>query len=568
MSPFPVSLGRLSVLLYVPFLPLGLAADVVDVTDIGIFSQLAPCAASALSWAVNRESSASSCSGATQLQSCVCSNSAISNKVLATMTTDLTSSCGGPATDDINSAKQVYTKFCNPDSTITFPSPTTNIVNAYITELSEMQYMAPCAQSGLSAAVMGQVGFTAIYTRVFQDGSLTTSGKMSKCPKDADRYAPCVCSKPHVTSSVSNALVSSIKYYCSNTEDLSFAQTFYHEYCAMNNGTTSFAVPSGPPGDMTYYISALPQFQSLRGCAQTAVGSAFEYQTMSLCAPGPQALASCICIKSGMKSLVSSSLTSSVKYYCSSTATADVTSALSVLEYYCSAAESKVVATVAQSVAESYPTVESRTGPTSSNPTQTSSSTGSVGGGDNSGNKSSDNNSSSTTQGGSKVSQTAIIAAGVLGAVVAIGAIGALGWFIRRKKLKKEAEKDNNPGTSPPDRPIYEYHGTPELGGDNTHGPMGVSKPGVVVTTRPELGGGQQQQHYSELAPQHQYKPELGDNASVYSYGAPQELASPVNGYQPPPFSNGRPVQELPGMGWQSGPVETYEMDAQPARRQ
>lgn len=72
---------------------------------------------------------------------------------------------------------------------------------------------------------------------------------MSKCPKDADRYAPCVCSKPHVTSSVSNALVSSIKYYCSNTEDLSFAQTFYHEYCAMNNGTTSFAVPSGPPGD-------------------------------------------------------------------------------------------------------------------------------------------------------------------------------------------------------------------------------------------------------------------------------------------------------------------------------
>jgi hypothetical protein len=55
------------------------------------------------------------------------------------------------------------------------------------------------------------------------------------------------------------------------------------------------------------------------------------------------------CIKQGVSGLVSTSITSSVKYYCSSTATEDIASALSVFGFYCSAARKEVVVTVAES---------------------------------------------------------------------------------------------------------------------------------------------------------------------------------------------------------------------------
>jgi hypothetical protein len=53
-------------------------------------------------------------------------------------------------------------------------------------------------------------------------------------------------------------------------------------------------------------------------------------QSSDLCPSGPQALASCVCLKDGMLSEVSKTITSSVKYECSSTATEDVASALAV----------------------------------------------------------------------------------------------------------------------------------------------------------------------------------------------------------------------------------------------
>jgi hypothetical protein len=53
-------------------------------------------------------------------------------------------------------------------------------------------------------------------------------------------------------------------------------------------------------------------------------------QTRDLCPEGPQALASCVCIKEGMTAELLKVLTSSVKYSCDSTATEDVSSAVSV----------------------------------------------------------------------------------------------------------------------------------------------------------------------------------------------------------------------------------------------
>lgn len=49
-----------------------------------------------------------------------------------------------------------------------------------------------------------------------------------------------------------------------------------------------------------------------------------------LCPSGPQALASCVCLKEGMTQEVLKVITSSVKWECSSTATEDVSSAVAV----------------------------------------------------------------------------------------------------------------------------------------------------------------------------------------------------------------------------------------------
>lgn len=46
---------------------------------------------------------------------------------------------------------QVLSAYCDPDATLTFSTPTA--VSAYITELAEIKYLAPCAQSALMYAV-------------------------------------------------------------------------------------------------------------------------------------------------------------------------------------------------------------------------------------------------------------------------------------------------------------------------------------------------------------------------------------------------------------------------------
>lgn len=63
-----------------------------------------------------------------------------------------------------------------------------------------------------------------------------------------------MCTKDAVTSDVSDTMSRSVKYSCSNNEDITAAREFYHEYCAMNEGTTSFKRPEGPPGDSTFTL--------------------------------------------------------------------------------------------------------------------------------------------------------------------------------------------------------------------------------------------------------------------------------------------------------------------------
>lgn len=87
------------------------------------------------------------------LQSCICTSSPVHKEVEASLTRDVRSSCSND--EDRSSADVVLSQYCNPSSTYTFSTPTDNIVQAYITEISEMEYLPPCAQSALSEAVMG-----------------------------------------------------------------------------------------------------------------------------------------------------------------------------------------------------------------------------------------------------------------------------------------------------------------------------------------------------------------------------------------------------------------------------
>lgn len=274
-----------------------------------------------------------------------------------------------------------------------------------------------------------------------------------------------------------------------------------------------------------------------------------------------------------MSAKVSSTLTSNVKFYCESTATADVTSALAVLSYYCSAAENKVVATAAESIPESYPTAESRTGAGSLKPTQTSGGGGGGGGGSDS-NNSKDTNVDGSDGGSGGGNKTAIIAASVLGGVVAIALVAAIAFFWRYKR-RQRARGEQIPTVAGPGEG---YNGTPELDGKSEWA-GGMASPGVTPSVpelstpshspRPELQG-RAGVYASELSPHQSPRPEL--QGGPYQQ-QPQELVSPGYAYHPQAHSSGRPAYDAHAVsppsahsgyspGWQSGPVESYELDS------
>ncbi|KAF4435306.1 hypothetical protein F53441_13539 [Fusarium austroafricanum] len=454
----------------------------------------------------------------TELQKCICSTRM--HEVASSISTDIKYSCGSSATEDLSSASKLMQKYCNQEEHVTFFSPTKNIVEAYVTDLPELSYLPPCAQSGLSYAMIG-VG-------------------SSRCPEAAELNAPCVCNKKDVVRDITSTLRSAVKYSCSNNGDVTSAEHFYNEFCLMNDGTTSFAPPKGPPGDseyeltpcwkypnvwapVSYYITALPHFRSLNKCAQSGIATV-------------------------VMEIISSSLTDRVKDYCDSTHIGNVTSAIDVFRYYCSAAESLVVATVSQSIHQSYPTVSSggRSGAT------VPGMTGSVGATATSG-------ADSATKSGSgdkdkeEDSKTNIIPiAGGIAGVVVVAAVGAgLFLFMRRKRQREtRGEELSNSADGPP-----EYTGHPELMGNNDYikghsAPPYVSELSSNSSVKPELGGGQ---GIVELPPNHAPTAELHAHLAKSSHGQ-SAAVSPVS---PAPTYSG-----LHGLGFQSGPVEAYELDS------
>ncbi|KAK4107977.1 hypothetical protein N656DRAFT_718965 [Canariomyces notabilis] len=435
------------------------AASVVYVTDLTIYSAL-----SAISYNVQAQTGDKCPEAVTELQSCICTKNNNFASISSVLSYSVSYSCGSTASEDQTSAAYVLSAYCNQESPASFPTPTA--VSAYITDIPDVGYLAPCAQSGLSYAIQ-----TLTYAR---------------CPPEAPALASCACSKNQNSLLVSQLINSSVKYSCSSiAADVSSAHAMFAAYCAMNNGTTSFPKPSNPPGDMTYYITDLPQFGSLAPCAANALSYVVQSQTRDLCPEGPQALASCVCIKEGMTAELLKVLTSSVKYSCDSTATEDVSSAVSVYNYYCSAAQAQVTAAgITVSVEQTYPAGIT---PGTASPRQTGGSTSGSGNGNGSGSGNS-GGQGAANQGddssGSSGPNVPVIVGVAVGVVAGLGLLAGLIFFLVKSAKKRRAMEqlpipDSAGGDHGPQGPfpLGPYGGKAELASDAIAAPPPPASP-------------------------------------------------------------------------------------------
>lgn len=132
--------------------------DVPFITELDIYSQLAPCVTSAVANAYLWEQDTTACgSEPTKLQSCVCTNTAELGKMSVSIRSAVSSRCGTDADADQTSAARLLDKYCHPDSTITFATPTTNIIPGVMSDVAAISSLPPCVQSGLSAVVNAAV---------------------------------------------------------------------------------------------------------------------------------------------------------------------------------------------------------------------------------------------------------------------------------------------------------------------------------------------------------------------------------------------------------------------------
>ncbi|KAM3541087.1 hypothetical protein ARSEF1564_006022 [Beauveria bassiana] len=515
--------------------------DVPFMTELEIYSQLAPCVTSAVTNAYLWEQDTTACgSEPTKLQSCICTNSAELNKMTQSISSAVSSRCGKQADDDQASASRLVDKYCHPDKTISFATPTSNIIPGVMSDVAAISSLPPCVQSGLSAAV--------------------NAAANEGCPTVANMWAPCACSKKNVVDQINASLGQEVRKSCSNADDVTLASSFYTQFCAMNEGTTSFGAMPGPPGDVSFYITALPQFSSLRACAQTGIVEAVMSQSTYLCAAGPQALASCVCLKPGILGKASQVLTNSVKYNCDNTALADVSSAASVLDYYCQAAQNKVVATVSQSISETKAASTRPTSGGSGTPQNTGTANG--GGGESTDSKSGGSGSSSGRGGG--LSKGAIIAIAVLGALVVIGLLAFIAIFIRRRNRKAKAAESADITTGqapyPPKSELAANSPSSELAANSPSSELAANSPSSEMDGKSPFAPPAVSEVAATASPFH-HSPHVELSGTpqpqIHQTVSPSELSSPESQLAP-----GNNSPHHPRQNWEPPAQAMYELDS------
>ena len=80
------------------------ASSIVYITDLPAFTSLAPCATSALGFAIQYLTGAKCPPGVSALQSCACSQDQNSAVLSSSISSDVLGSCGTTATEDVASA--------------------------------------------------------------------------------------------------------------------------------------------------------------------------------------------------------------------------------------------------------------------------------------------------------------------------------------------------------------------------------------------------------------------------------------------------------------------------------
>ncbi|KAI2633165.1 hypothetical protein GGS26DRAFT_555510 [Hypomontagnella submonticulosa] len=518
------------------------AQEIVYVTDLSIFTVLAPCAARAVSANVQSQTYENCPEAVTDLQSCVCTKNNNFASISTGISKSVSYSCGSTASEDQASAASVFSAYCNQASVTPFPTPS-NPVSQYITDFPAWQDLAPCAASGLSYIVQ----------------SMT----YDLCPAEPGLLATCVCNKNQNSLRASQGINTSVKYSCSShTADIESAQALFAGYCGLVKGTSSFPTTSDPPGDMTYYITALPEYSALAPCAQSAVSYAVLSQTYDLCPDGPMALASCACLKSGMPGLLSSMVTSDVKYSCDSTATEDVSSAMQVFDLYCSAAKALATpAGVTESVSQT--TATEKSGSSGPKETGVNGSNGGSGGSKTTQGPAGSNESGNVGPGGNAAHSTSgpstgTIVGAVVGGIAGLAIIGLAAFFLWKRSRKNKA--------APHPAAAAEFSGKPEL--DST-----VVAPSSAASPNPSAMKGQADTRVDNVSPVTAHSVPNTSELSAYpppppspqeAYGRPVVPVHEVPGQHYPDIheAHGQPRAELQGMSWQSGPVAGYhEMD-------
>lgn len=338
---------------------------------------------------------------------------------------------------------------------------------------------------------------------------------------------------------------------------------------------------------VTYHITALPQFSALESCARSGISSAVlrvrispvwhppwpaacvvakvGQQTEYYCLPGPQALASCVCIKDGMRKRMTSVVSSEVADYCDIMGSGPVvTSAVSLFEMYCDAAEDKTTLSAGESLTDPLSSLATavNTGG-GSDPEETGAGEEADGDGSSAGGSGGSGGSgSSGSSGGSN--KTAIIAGSVVGGVVGLAIIAAIAFIVRRRHNRSKAAADAAAGAGAPNSQGGHGGDAPEV----QHGHLGVA-----------AGAGLG----SEKASTPVYS-EMGDHGPAELPQEPSELQGRTSADQRIPFHqrqelDGASVPSAPGdgaargaapssgLGWQSGPVDEYTAGSEPTRQ-
>jgi hypothetical protein len=305
------------------------------ITNLPQYSALGQCAREALSEAVFQISS--DCPPApSDYASCACSKDQNSAIITSSISYGVLEYCASTATDDVTSALGVFGFYCNQG---TAPAPTAQPSSPYsmtglITDYLIYSDLVPCAREALGNAL----------------NSLSAD-----CPTAASDYASCACQKDQNSAAVSSQIDWEVSLYCGSRspEDAVSALLGFSYYCA-GSAASAYTTPNPPPG-LSGFITDLPAFTGLASCARIAVSSGVMGLTSENCPPSAPWLASCVCLKDQLSASASQQINFLLSLYCPSSATADQSSAQSVLQKYCAPVTGSFSADIAVKASESVP---------------------------------------------------------------------------------------------------------------------------------------------------------------------------------------------------------------------